>query len=504
MAQVSPEQAETPFVLALDIGSSSVRASLNDRQGRLVGDYVARRRWKMSVDSDGAAEADPEHIMQMVMDVIDEEIAKCGSLADAVEGVGIATLTGNIVGVDAEGQAVTPMTTYADTRAAPQAEALRQEFDEKQVHNRTGCPFHPTYLPARFRWMEAERPHWLRASTHWMSIGAYVQMRLLGLAQASYSQASWNGLLDLRAAAYDQELLAALPVKEEQFLPLADQYDGIVGLKPEYAQRWPALLDVPWFPPIGDGAVANLGSGCISDQQIAVTIGTSSAVRVVLERVPQRIPTGLWCYRIDSEQVLLGGALSEGGSVYAWLTDTLDFGDEANLDAALVQVEPDSHGLTLLPLLRGERSPGYAAHMLGSVHGLSISTTPIDLLRAGLEGVSYRIGLLVNLLDQHLGDHTEVIASGGGMLSSSVWPQILADVIGRPLTISEVPEASSRGVALTTLLGIGAIESLDSVPGFTGVEHQPDIETHKVYRNAMQRQQTLYNWQRNFDTNKGD
>ncbi len=498
MISVPPDAAEKPFVLAIDIGSSSVRASLHDSRGRPIGDLVARQSWQLPIGADGSAQADADDILQMVITVIDEEAAKCGTYAQHIAGVGMSTLAGNIVGVDADGNAVTPLTTYADTRASAETKALRGLFDETAVHNRTGCRFHPAYLPARFLWMANEHPEWLKAAERWVTIGEYVQLQLLGQANGSYSMASWNGLLDLRKAQYDVDLLAALPVSETALLPLADASAGARGLKSNFADRWPALHDVPWFPPIGDGAAANIGSACTTDQRLAITIGTSSAVRIILKDVPQQIPTGLWCYRIDSAHVLLGGALSEGGSVYAWMQSTLDMAQIDDIDAALAEIAPDSHGLTVLPLFRGERSPGYQADMRGSILGLSVTTKPIHLMRAGLEGVGYRIGQLVKLIAPSLAPDATIIASGGAAMTSVVWGQILADVIGRPLAVSQVAEASSRGVALATLRAISAISDWDSAPDFTERTYQPDSDAHKVYQDAAERQQALYNWQRDY------
>lgn len=496
MISILPSEAQPPFALTIDLGSSSVRASLYDALGRQVGDFVSRRKWNMPVTAAGAAEADPGKLLAMVIEVIDEEAAKCGDWAQHIAGVGMSSLAGNILGIDGDSNAVTPLTTYADTRAAQMTRLLRQELNEVEIHNRTGCPFHPAYLPARFRWMQAERPQWLTDAVHWVTIGEYIQLKLLGQAHASYSMTSWNGLLNLREATYDEELLQSLPVSTESFLPLADSDQGVVGLSREYAQRWPVLKDVPWFAPIGDGAAANIGSGCTTDQQVALTIGTSSAVRVVLHDVPDSIPQGLWCYRIDSEHVLLGGALSEGGSVYAWMRDTLQLNEIADMEEALAAIAPDSHGLTILPLFRGERSPGYQAKMRGSIVGIGVSTQPIHLMRAALEGVSYRIGQLVDLLEEELGEDASIIASGGAVQTSEVWDQILADVINRPLTVSQVAEASSRGVALATLQALGVIELWEDVPAFTGQTFQPDSEAHQIYHKAMARQQSLYNWQR--------
>src|SRR5207249_1428264 len=111
------------------------------------------------------------------------------------------------------------------------------------------------------------------------------------------------------------------------------------------------------------------GSGCTSHSRMALTIGTTGAIRVVQADVPE-VPPGLWCYRVDRRHTLLGGATSEGGNVYAWLHQTVRLGEPDAVEAALAACPPDGHGLTVLSFLAGERSPGWAGNVPATVHGL--------------------------------------------------------------------------------------------------------------------------------------
>jgi len=133
------------------------------------------------------------------------------------------------------------------------------------------------------------------------------------------------------------------------------------GLRAPWASRWPALARVPWHPARGDGACSNVGSDCWGPGRIALNVGTSAALRVVL---PEPLgphaatPWGLWRYRIDSTRALVGGATSEGGNVPAWCRKVLALPtDEAALEQAIAAVPPDGHHLTALPFFAGERSP---------------------------------------------------------------------------------------------------------------------------------------------------
>ncbi len=259
-----------------------------------------------------------------------------------------------------------------------------------------------------------------------------------------------------------------------------------------FAARWPALRDAPWFPMIGDGAAANIGSGCVSPGRVALTVGTTSALRAVVTDPALSLPTGLWCYRVDSRRLLPGGALTEGGGVFAWLRRTLRLGDPIELEAALAGAEPDAHGLTVLPFFAGERSPGWDGDARATIHGLSLATRPEDIARAGLEAVALRIALVYNQLRSVLPAEPQVIAGGGALLSSPAWQQIIADALGVPIAISTIPEASARGAALLALEALGVVPDVGQAPDGVGAAVMPNLEHHWRYQSALERQQRLY------------
>ncbi len=175
----------------------------------------------------------------------------------------------------------------------------------------------------------------------------------------------------------------------------------------------------------------------------------------------------------------------------AWLRDTLRLPEPEETERQLARMEPDSHGLTFLPLLAGERGPGWADRANGTVAGLSMSSKPVEILRAAMESVAYRFALIAETIEAASPGEKEVIATGGGLLHSPTWTQIMADVLGRPVTISGVKEASSRGAALLTLEALGELE-IEEAEAPLGETFAPDPGHHEIYRKALERQRRLY------------
>ena len=155
-------------------------------------------------------------------------------------------------------------------------------------------------------------------------------------------------------------------------------------------------------------------------------------------------------------------------------------------------MEPDAHGLTLLPFLAGERSPNWSASARAAITGLSLHSRPADVVRAAMEAVAYRFALILRLLGGVIPRAEEVVASGGGLLRSRAWMQIMADVLGRPVTAFEAGEASSRGAALLTLERLGALARMEDAPVKAGETYGPDGKRHARYQEAVDRQQALY------------
>ena len=489
---VDAVQAQGPFVLAIDIGTSAIRACVFDSLGRIVSGTLTRTSYPLHVHSPGAAEIHPDHLLNCLWTCIDLVMEKSQPLVGSFIGVATSTLVGNILGIDASGQAVTPVYTYADTRPETEVGRLRRELDNSAVHNRTGCPLAAGYLPARMRWLASHRPEEFARSNRWVSIGEYMHLKLFGECEVSYSVASWTGLLNLRELSWDAELLGYLPLSEEHLSPLVDINSPRSGLLPHFARRWPALAELPWFPALGDGAAANIGSGCLGPQRICLTMGSSTALRSTVPAPCEALPSGLWCYVIDAHRFLVGGALSEGGNLFRWAEDNLTLGKPQASESALASMEPDAHGLTILPFMAGERSTGWHGRARGTVHGITLSTSAQDILRAIMEAIAFRIAFIFDELAGFVPSNPQIIATGGALRHCHAWLQIIADVLGLPVVLSRVPEASSRGAALLALEALGAISDVKEVPDFLGPTYEPDHKCHRIYLRAMARQQELY------------
>ncbi|NWF70040.1 MAG: gluconokinase [Chloroflexi bacterium] len=472
-------------VLVVDIGSSSVRALVFDANAQPLPGALAQQAHSFDY-SEGGAVADPLALAQRVEQCIDDVLRHPAAVQ--IHAFGMATFVGNLLGLR-DGLPVTPLYTYADTRGQADVDYLKAQTDAQAAHQRTGCRLHTAYHPVRLHWLRRTQPDLFAQVNCWSDLATYLYGRWFGLpVPTSTSVASWNGLLNRWELAWDTEWLRLLQIPLG-FLPaLADYSAAQRGLSVTFAERWPLLRDVPFYLAVGDGVAANIGSGAVLPGALALSVGTTSAVRQLLPPQPARLPAALWCYQLDKTRTAIGGATSEGGSVFQWARGVLKDQPLESIEAELGQRTPDQHGLTVLPMLLGERAPGWRADASGTLHGLTAATSALDILQALQEGVALRLALIA---EQISGENAPVFATGGAVLSSPAWAQTICDALNRRLILVAESEATARGVALLELEAGGGFE-LNAFPPHVLRTFSPRAQAVHILRAARDRQVDLY------------
>jgi gluconokinase len=474
------------FLLSIDVGTSGVRAALFDDRGVETISTQARRRSEGALSDLG--EFDPNALVEEVVTTIDELFASFVDSAQ-IEFVAISTFWHSLVGVDALGNPTTPLLSWADTRAARIAKTLRASFDETEIHLRTGCRLHASYWPAKLRWLRSEWPERFAGTTKWLGFGEFLCLRLFDETVAGVSLASATGLFNQRSCDWDWDFIRRLEISPDT-LPKIDDTSR-PKLSEAFARRWPALAEARLAVVAGDGAANNIGAGCSTKDDVALMVGTSGAMRVVFAGdPPERLSPALWSYRASRTRVAIGGALSDGGGLFRWLRESLNL-ETTDLEQKLAALDPDVHGLTILPFWSGERSTGWSPDARGVILGLRQETQPVEIVRAALEAIAYRFASIAHALEP-IAPGARIVATGNALRSSPVWIQIMADVLGRPIRLGNSTEASIRGAALLALEAVGKIATIEDVSVSTAEVFQPDMARHVRYREGLARQEELY------------
>jgi gluconokinase len=487
VTRAGPKARRGPLVVAIDVGSSSIRAGLFDALGRPRRGSFAQVPYQMTLDPDGGAAVEVERLLEVLSATLDELVDRTGTALADLAGVGISCFLHSVAGLDAAGRPITPLLTWADTTSARQATELRQRLDQAALWQETGCPLHASYWPAKILRLRATSGG--RART-FAGAPEVLLAELTGRRAIDVSQASGTGLLDRRTGTWHADLLRELEL-EPSALPEIVPAGTWARLDGWAAERWPSLGGIPWFVPWSDAVCGNAGVGCTVGRGAALQVGTSGAVRVVVADPVPPVPAGLFAHRLADGTALVGGQLSEGGAVAAAIASLVG-GTPRALEAAARDLPPDGHRLTILPYLAGERGPGYDAQARGVISGLNLRTSSAELYLATLESIAFRFAALDTRLQELVGDPPEVVASGGALARSPLWVEILAAALGRTIQASSEGEASSRGAALHALAAAAVIGSTAEVPPPAARPVVPDAERAARYRAARDRQERLY------------
>lgn len=488
-AGVDTREAEDPLVLAVDAGTSSLRALVYDAAGRPVRGLEVHRPYHLATSVAGGATLDMPALFDLTCDVLDQLTTALQSSRRHPAAVSWDTFWHSLAALDEHGTPLTPLLTWADTRSAAQVRVLASSLDPAATYQRTGAPLHASYWPAKILWLQHTHPAVMARAAWYASFAEYLVFRLSGQRRVSVSMASATGLFDQALCTWDGTVLGTLGISSAVLSAICDPTDSRLCLRPEFAARWPSLAHIPWFLPLGDGACNNVGSGGTDPTTPVLMVGTSGAMRVVLHSPYTGTPRGLWTYRVDRNRLVQGGALSAGGNVHAWLSALLNAPPGMREEVSLMP--PDSHGLTVLPFLAGERSPDWWPSASGTITGLTLHTTSPAITRAFLEAVAYRFGAIWGIMNRDLPPPGGLIGSGVALSHSPEWAQIICDVLGVPLTMSPVPEATSRGSALLALEALGTIPAVSDLPTPRGAVVNPTPRHTRIYAHAMHRQESL-------------
>ncbi|QQS32064.1 MAG: gluconokinase [Acidobacteriota bacterium] len=435
--------AKAPCILGIDIGTSGMRAEIFDADMLPIPRLAAKTSRTPEASPDGGSFFDAEKHFAEFIWLIDRVAAAASDRGIEIDSVGWCAFWHGILGVDELGKATTTLLTWADRRSREFTPRLKVRFDEAETHRRTGAHFHSSFWPARLLWFRERHVDAWRRTSRWCSFSDLIAERLFGECVTSISMASATGVFDQRNATWDGELLRYLKVKRATLPRIAADGEAFT-LSRKYARRWPVLAHAKWLPAIGDGAADHLGSCGVSPHTASLMIGTSAAMRVAFEGdVPAEIPQGLWCYRIDSKRFIVGGALSDGGNLHALIRER--FRLPKNCDALVTAREPDDN-LVVIPFFFGERSTGYDEDARGAIIGMTAEHDGIDVLRAAMEGVAFRLADIMTRLEA-VTDIKTIVAAGGALRQSPAWQQIVADAIGRDIAINDTDGSSLRGSA---------------------------------------------------------
>jgi gluconokinase len=479
-------------VLGVDIGTTSAKAVAFDVDGRELSRGEAG--YPLLEPEPGQAVQDPAAVVDGTLGAIRAAARGARDAGARIAALSFSAAMHSLVGLDGDGRALTPLITWGDMRATEQAERLRAEHPD--LHDRTGTPLHPMAPLAKLLWLAEHEPATFAATRRWAGIKELVTARLAGAWMVDHSIASGTGLLNLRELDWDREALAVAGVDAGKLSPLVPATERL-ALAAAAATELGLEAGLPLVVGAGDGPLANLGVGAVHPGVAACSIGTSGALRLMVERPGIDRGHSVFCYALVPGRWTVGGAVNNGGVVLRWAGEALapDLGphSEAALLELAADVAPGSDGLLMAPYLLSERAPHWSSEPRGAYVGLTRHHGRGHLVRAALEGVCLQLALVLASM-RDAGNEVREIRATGGFARSALWRQMLADALGMPVGFPGGHEGSAFGAALLGMDALGLVGGIDRAAELVTVDEvvEPDAGAAEVYADLLPTFASLY------------
>jgi gluconokinase len=486
------------WFLGIDLGTGSCKSVVVSEAGRVLG-FGLGEYPSSSVDLRWT-DQNPQAVLEGMIRAVRSAIEQSGMNPLSCQALSIDSALHTLIAVDRKGEPLTGILTWADDRGSLQAQAVSASSLAKELYQNSGCPPSNIYPLYKMLWLREEQPETFRQAGGFLTLKEYILQKVTGLRLQDYCLAAGSAIMNTNSLDWDPLALELIGIDPAYLAPLADPKTTIRGINPELAKILGIPADTLVVLGSSDAFNSTLGAGAVGLGQATCMVGTSGAFRTL---VPQPIldeKARTWCYAVDRQHWLVGGAINNGGLSLSWLRDLIrsaaPVGEQLSFEKLVdfAAASPaGSRGLVCLPFFTGERSPNWNANARAMFFGLTLQHDIRHLSRGLLEGVAYRLRSISEILSDLTGGIGEVHASGG-FAHSGLWPQIISSVMGRDLLIPEWLETSSYGAALWAMLGAGEFSSIEEAAGHVRISNriQPVLADKSLYDRLYQIYQELY------------
>jgi len=486
-------------VVGIDLGTSAVKVlavtACREPPEGTAGHEVAlgSEYYGLETPQPGYVEQDADVVYGATMRVLRQVLAEVRLRGFEIAALGLSSAMHGVVCVDANSEPLGRAITWMDRRSDPIAAGWRSDGTADALYRETGAPMHPMLPLAKLRWLGEHEPSLFARTARFVGLKELFVYRWTGEWLVDWGIAGATGMFALGARAWSPRALElagvdaarlSRPVAPTTSLPtFRDPIARELGL--HGAEATLVLAS-------SDGALANIGSGAASGD-LAVTLGTSGAVRTLCPEPALDVHGRTFCYPADDHRYIVGGPTSGAGAALDWtfalLLDELPKDQRFARAAALAgEIGAGAEGCVALPFLAGERAPYWNAALRGALSGLDLAHDRRTILRAAFEGVVFGVFAVYDVLRERTGDAARLLLSGG-LTKAPLVRAMLADVFGVPAIEPRQPEASALGAALLAAQACGLVDDAATAARTFGYDAPtaPDPANTAAYRAAYTR-----------------
>lgn len=478
------------YLIGVDIGTQGTKTSLFNINGKLKTESFKDSR--LIKPKPGVVEQDAEEIYSSVLSTIKEVIEKSGINPSEVSAVGLDGQMAGIMGIDKEGNAITPYDSWLDTRCEKYIEEIKKKAEDLVI-KMTGCPVTYAHGP-KILWWKNERPEIYKKIKKFVVPTAFVAGRLTGLkadeAYMDYTHIPFSGFGNIKNISWSDELLDIFEVSIDKMPKIIKPFDIIGKIKKSEAKKCGLLEGTAVVAGCADQVATALGAGLTKSGIAYDGAGTASAFSCGVDffNPDLKHKTLLFFRSVIPDLWMPVAYINGGGLCIRWFREQFTGDPEATyeeLENEAKQIKPGSDGLVFLPHFGGRVCPS-VPYVRGTWVGLNWSHTRAHLYRAILEGIAYEYSLYVRILKKLIGDLPiiKILATGGGS-KSNLFKSIKADVLQMKFTTMKKSDTATLGGAVVAGYGVGLYSDIGSFIDKiveTGEVVKPNHENHKKYK----------------------
>ena len=467
------------YLLGIDAGTTNCKALLFDETGQIAA--AASAPTPLRRPQPGWAEHDADELWQVVAGLVRRITDTRPGLP--IAGVAVASMAEAGVLVDAAGDALTPVIAWFDARPAAWCERWIATHGRDATYAIAGVAPRPIFGAFKLQWLRDQMPAAYRAAAHWLHVADYLAFRLCGVAATDYSLATRSMLLDQRARRWSDELIERAGLRRTLFAALQPSGTPLGSISAPAAAATGLAVGTPVGVGGHDHVCGALAAGVVAHGACLDSMGTAESAFVateapLLERLTAGAEVNLGSHVVRDRWYLMRGVSSAGASI-AWAGRLLAGTAEpahVTLERLAGAAAPGAGGVVFLPRITGGERGGFV--------GLSADTAAPQLARAVYEGLACEWRRCLGLHEAALGTTAGPITVIGGGARSTLWVQIKADVLGRPLWLPDVSESVALGAAL--LAGMAAGVYADAIVAMAQITRrgrtvEPDMAAHAMY-----------------------
>jgi gluconokinase len=480
-----------PVVVGIDLGTSAVKVLAATTAGRQIASGA--EFYGLETPHPDQVEQDADQVYLATMRVLERVLADVRMRGSEVTAIGFSSAMHGVLCVDDVGEPLSRVITWMDRRAHAVADRWRADGTAAALYASTGAPMHPMLPIAKLRFLQENDPDLVRRTHRFVGLKELVIFRWTGEWLVDHGIASATGMLDLRTRGWLPHALELAGVEPHQLSTPSPPSTALHAFRPAIAHQLGFTGRTEVVLASADGPLANIGVGTSERGDVALTLGTSGAVRILTDEPMLDRDARTFCYCADDRRFVVGGPTSAAGASLDWIFELLlaDVPKEsrfARAAALAAEVPAGSDGLVVLPFFAGERAPYWRSGLRGSFDALDLAHDRRTIIRAGFEGVVFGVRAVYEVLREKSGDASRLLLTGG-LTKAPFVRGLLADVFDLPAVQPHQEEASAFGAALVAAQAVGLVADAAAAARAVGYDEPtaPDPALRDAYRAAFER-----------------